>query len=505
MRILSVWALFTLRLVAGVIQGVVVEQATGLPLSRTLVRLDAVPNPGVEFKPAIVRTGRGGGFVFPSVPPGQYLLKSTRPGYFAAAHGQRRPNGAATPIEVTKDSNFFSTLSMRRLGAITGRVLDENGVGLPSMAVVAYRARPPLVIAGRAISDDRGVYRITGLLPGKYWVRSVAQTLDDGSGVLPTFAPELMELRDARVFRVELDVETPYADVRPIAGNLTSVAGTVVCPPDRTPPPVAIVTLSSDTGRRTTESGCNGGFSFQAVAPGNYMVTAVLRDYPESGYMEVRVDGRAQVSIPVLPNPQVSFEVRRAGSSEPPPIPVSLFGRRRDLSETEPDFEIPLPRATLAAGVWEMGATVGAGYYLESIASGMFAARRYAPAAPSNDRFDVNIETRGSARVRITVSDRPGNIEGHVAEGQKNIAGVPVFLWPQDEAARRSLRGAPQTITDIGGRFRFENLPPGDYRLLATFDISEVDEETLEAARAPSHKVSAGQRVPVELSVWVAP
>ena len=32
---------------------------------------------------------------------------------------------------------------MRHKGALTGRVLDENGVGTPGVPVVAYRARSP--------------------------------------------------------------------------------------------------------------------------------------------------------------------------------------------------------------------------------------------------------------------------------------------------------------------------------------------------------------------------
>ena len=89
---------------------------------------------------------------------------------------------------------------MRHKGALTGRVLDENGVGTPGVPVVAYRARLPLRTAGSSTSDDRGVFRIGGLEPGRYWVRSGAHTLEDRTGWLPTFAPEEGEVRNARLF-----------------------------------------------------------------------------------------------------------------------------------------------------------------------------------------------------------------------------------------------------------------------------------------------------------------
>ena len=163
---------------AGTIQGVVLEQASGRPLARTVVRLDSVPESGGGKKQGLTtRAALSGHFVFPAIAPGVYLLIAVREGYFPAAYGQRLPTGRGTPIYVSDDSNFFAEIRLRRKGAITGRVLDENGVARAGVSVLAYRARLPLRSAGTGLSDDRGVYRIHGLDPGKYWVRSAAHTL----------------------------------------------------------------------------------------------------------------------------------------------------------------------------------------------------------------------------------------------------------------------------------------------------------------------------------------
>jgi hypothetical protein len=174
-------------LAGGTIQGVVLEQASGRPLTRSIVRLDPVPTAGGARPPALTtRAGRSGQFVFPAVAPGSYLLVALRDGYFPAAYGQRVPIGRGTPIQVTADSDLFAELRLRHKGALTGRVLDENGVARAGVSVLAYRARLPLRSAGSAVSDDRGVFRVHGLEPGKYWARSAGHTLDDGSGWLPT-------------------------------------------------------------------------------------------------------------------------------------------------------------------------------------------------------------------------------------------------------------------------------------------------------------------------------
>ncbi|MDQ2948027.1 MAG: carboxypeptidase-like regulatory domain-containing protein, partial [Acidobacteriota bacterium] len=75
------------------------------------------------------------------------------------------------------------------------------------------------------------------------------------------------------------------------------------------------------------------------------------------------------------------------------------------------------------------------------------------------------------SRIRITVSDRAGQITGTVlGHVSKPVPGAPIFLWPVAESARRSLSGPLQVLSDTDGRFRFGSLPPGDYRLLASFD-----------------------------------
>jgi hypothetical protein len=133
------------------------------------------------------------------VPSGLYFLIASREGYFPAAYGQRLPAGRGVPLSTSADSTLTTELRMRHKGALTGRVLDENGVGASGVPVVAYRAQLPLRTAGRAIADDRGVFRIAGLAPGKYWVRSGTHILEDGTGWIPTFGPQSRELRNARV------------------------------------------------------------------------------------------------------------------------------------------------------------------------------------------------------------------------------------------------------------------------------------------------------------------
>jgi protocatechuate 3,4-dioxygenase beta subunit len=487
----------------GVVQGIILESYSGLPLARTLVRLQPIPqSSGAVATVQQTRAGRTGGFTFGAVPDGIYLLIATREGYFPAAFGQRRPDGQGTPIEVAKDSNVIAEIRMRRKGAITGRVLDENGVGMSGVTVLAYPARLPTRSAGRGIADDRGVYRIPFLDPGKYWIRSTPHILEDGSGRLPTFGSESHDSRQAIIHSVRVDAETQFADVRPLPGNLFSLQGNVACPGGE-----ATITLSSETGRKSTQAGCGGTYQFQALAPGDYEVFGTTAG-GLAGFIELSLRGNTTSgTIDLRPAPRVEAEVVRPGArtTGTPTIPVTLIGRRQDLSEIENLREITLPDRLLP-GHWEMTARVGPNQYVESIVNLGAGIRRRERPDKSPDAFDVFLDARDYARLRITVSDQAAHIAGTVTTGNKNpVAGAPVFLWPVTPDARRSLGGVKQTLSDVNGGYRFDGLPPGDYRLLATFDATFIDEELIEAAQAMAIRTELGKTLMIELPLWIAP
>jgi hypothetical protein len=500
---------------AGVITGTVLEQQSGRPLARTVVQLLPIPKSAGDvrkiddrqsndLKPLQTRAESSGVFTFPAVPDGLYLIIATREYYFRASYGQKRPSGQGMPVQVTGDSNLFAELRMRRMGVVTGRVLDENDIGMPDVGVVAYRARFPLHSVGRGVSDDRGVYRIFNLEPGKYWVRTVAHTLDDGSGRLPTFGSETMETRDARMHEVRVDEETAYADLRPVPGKVFQLGGRVMCPliDSEGHALIARVTLSSETERKTTQVPCGDGYRFQGLAPAVYEILAETKD-GYAGFVEQFVDRNLDsVSVNTAPSPQVDIELRKADTRGGVRTPITLMGHRQDLSDLEKDQPIAM-HDKLAPGHWLMSARVGATQYVESI-MGATVVRDRRPAQPS-DAFDVMIGS-GFARIVVTISDRAAQIDGSVVGvDSKAIPGAPVFLWPVTEAARRSIGGTKLVLTDVTGRYQFDGLPPGDYRVLATFDVSEVDAEILDLAGVAVTRLEIGQRLTAELPLWIAP
>jgi hypothetical protein len=487
---------------AGVVQGTVQEFASGYALSRTVVRLVPVPRAdNVNLKQLQLRSAGAGQFVFFNVPDGYYFLISTREGYFPGAYGQRRPNGQGTPILVTKDSDVFAQLKMHRKGAITGRVLDENGVGIEGVPIVAYRAHLPLRVAGHGTSDDRGVYRIHGLDAGKYWIRTTSHTLDDGSGILPTFGPQSREVREARAHDVRLDDDTPDADVHPEFGNLFQLGGEIQCFDG----PVK-VTLTSETLHRVTQVSCGSNYMFPSLSPALYEITAENLKDNQSGYLELFVDkATSSAHVKLQAPPTVNFYITQGNAGSAANFPVTVTGRRQDLYDAGAEQQIPTPTATLLPGHWEMTAQAGSDKYIRSITNNRGDVRREGQPEKSVEWFDIFVENRYNARISIIVSDKAGQITGIVSKEGKPVPGAPVFLWPLTDSSKRSLKGYRMVIADTDGKYTLEGLPPGDYRMLATYDFTDIDEAALDEGLAITVHATESQRTQADLPLWISP
>ena len=471
-------------------------------MARTRVRLAPVPSPGSVPKPITVRTALSGHFIFTGVPDGLYLITAIRDHYFPASYGQRLPHGQGTPLQVTADADIFAELRMHRMGAVTGRVLDENGIGLSDVNVVAYRTRLPLRIAASAVSDDRGVYRIHGLDPGKYWVRTGPLTLDDGSTFVPTFAPESIESRDARAFVVAVDGETPDADLRIIPGRLANLTITLQCQPMGM---MAIASVASETGRSSANISCGDSHRFDGLAPGPYEISAQTQDNTQFGFTELMVNHDQYASVLMAPPPRMNIVFEGVAGTAGTNPSITLLARQQSLAETGPEREIKPPQTTLAPGHWEIRARTQPGVYVDAITDPYSGIRRPFRIERPSDRFDIFVESRFQASIRVRFSDKAAAITGAVQTDGKPVAGVPVFLWPVAEQARRSLGGAVQTLSDVNGQFDFESLPPGDYRLLATFDLNEVDQESMDLAQAATIHVEPSQQLQIALKPWIGP
>lgn len=157
-----------------------------------------------------------GTFTFDSLPPGRYTLTATKDASVTVVYGQRRLGRPGTPLVLAEGQRITDlTLRVPRGAVVTGTVLDENAQPLPGATVRVARsalqsgARTFVPAGSPQMTDDRGVFRIYGLMPGEYIVSAFAP-LGQGPST-----PEIKAVTEADVRRAMNEVRTPASSSRP--------------------------------------------------------------------------------------------------------------------------------------------------------------------------------------------------------------------------------------------------------------------------------------------------
>ncbi len=172
----------------GLLVGQVVDAISARPVPNVIVALSGLPaarTGAAAGRPAEVPrilTGSDGRFVFRDLPAGSFGVSVTKLGYTPSGIGVRRPRGPSQQITLSDGQRVGNlTLRMWKQGSISGSVVDETGEPLVGIRVRGFRRGglpdpQRLNVAGSALTDDRGVYRIGPLDAGEYVVGVVSRT-----------------------------------------------------------------------------------------------------------------------------------------------------------------------------------------------------------------------------------------------------------------------------------------------------------------------------------------
>jgi hypothetical protein len=459
---------------AAVIRGTVVENLTSKLVARALVVV--APLGGTAGDERTMRTDKLGGFEF-KVPAGVYMVTAKRRGFMTTEYGQKRWNSAGELVTLEDSVATFLTIRLPRFSAVSGTVYDDNEIGLPDHEVNVYRAITPPELIAHGTTDERGRYRVGGLTPGRYVVRTGGGQYEDGS-YLPTFSRETGRYEQAQIAEVYLEQQTGNIDIRPLPGRTYSLSVAVETDPPWVP---VTLTIASEMGRRIVEA---KQYTFTGLAPGSYEVYAEsLPGYPQQGaYQRVQVPGPA-ASLMCEPAVAVNITGDSAEKGE-------LWVRRHDLAGVGPITVVAAKDARLVYGRWDLLLRPPNGYHVGSAYS---ASRR--------DRVD------GWNEVTVTRYSRPGF---RILSGTGSIGGVVkdapfalVYLEGYDTTTRQRVGELWTARADAQGRYRFEGVAPGAYRLLSTFEYLAPDTETITLASPVSVTVDAHGMVSKDLDLWV--
>jgi hypothetical protein len=215
------------------------------------------------------------------------------------------------------------------------------------------------------------------------------------------------------------------------------------------------------------------------------------------GYTEILIERNlTKYALPMSEVRETRFILEGGAPSE---STTPAFVRRKDLAGVGASEPVTLGagRVALFPGRWEFLATPPDGYYISR-----FSGSRNNDARPDgwNEILISNF-----SRFTITVSNGPGGLHGTVKSSNAPAAAAPVFLETWDPVTRRRLLDLRETRTDMRGNYRFDNLAPGDYRVLSTYEYATPDSGAFDAAGALSLRIESSTNPQTDLELYGIP
>ena len=452
--------------------------------------------------------------------PGSYRIAVSADNYVPAEYGQRSLRGSGKVIYLDSGERLKDlTVRVVPTGVIKGRIADETGSPAEQVPVqilrVVYNAfgQRLMDVGSTAVTDDRGEYRLYDVVPGPYYLNvggmagagiSNAAFVDILSAGGPVrvppqparasfyknaYYPGVSELDRATLIDVHAGAES-VADMMVRRANRYRVRGRII--DSRTgKAPVngsVFLTYHTPTGG-TTARGNNvnpetGAFEFRDVVPAAYTLEAQTQDTPlqtgnSASEQIASAFARQTVRVPINVESDLddvvltisaptTVEGRLTLAGEPLSVLPGLDRVRPGLRQFANGGVLSVgPSAQLSGnGTFNMG-SVRDGHYKFGIAG--LPAGFYVEKAEIDglDLLNDPIGFSGSSSKTLEVVLRrgAGAISGRVTDNQEDaIAGIQVVLVPDQ---RRRLDLYTTAVTDRSGRFKFEAIPPGSYRVFS--------------------------------------
>lgn len=534
--------------ITGTIRGRL-SASDGQPLMNANVMVQSLSGTPVA-KPA--RPDADGKFVFEDLSPGAYIVLGTAPGYI----DQSTTRGSALewPRYII-GSNV--NVNMIRGGVITGLVTNPKGepmVGVPVHAANTGSEDSSMLsfISGGGLSetDDRGVYRIYGLLPGQYIVQAggkgvFGQFTASGFDIdVPTFYPS--STRDTAVpVSVRGGNETTGIDIKykgteghsvsgVVLGNIeaSSAAGavTIVLAHASTASILSIEIAGAADPRRA--------FSFNGVADGDYDLFASYLINPKENALigtkriSIRGGDMTGIELPLTPlgslagtitldpiKPEAKCDKRGSLVIEtilklPPDDPKKVTNKLtamyaglgqltdkgefslRNLEAARYRLDIKLPSESWYVRAVNLpGRAVQTTTTVSSAQSALPEKGAQPPAISANAvgwQGTVTIRSGDSLTgVSILVGQDAAGLRGRAApEGAVIREGTRVYLVPVDREQANNVLRYSETFVKRDGTFAFTNLAPGRYFILSRVEPpTETGTQSRPVAWEPAARV----------------
>jgi hypothetical protein len=499
-----------------------------------------------------VNTNDKGNFEFANLPPGSYYLLATHTGMIMEG---ARLAGMLINVEAGQSPNL--NLVLLSGGAITGRILNEEGEPMQNVSVAAQRyvytvAGRRLTVAKRATSDDKGEFRLFSLKPGSYLLLADAArgSVEDGDATGIAIGPALNagaskqdqkiyaptyyqnesspEQASTIVLKPGEEIQANFALVRVSAHHISGkISGVAVPKSADKPEQFRCIVMAMRQGSPFPVSmalmGKDSTFDIGAVVPGKYKITVMQ---PEA---EGAVTGSKDVVVSSTDVTGVNISLH-SGTTQVRGVIRAEGDSKLDYSKL---FVVLMPAADTDPELADMAEGFGNGSGSAEVGKdGTFKL----DVEPSPKPYQIVLSARNSGledwftskilfagkdvvesgvkitdaeqrTVEVFVSDKGAMIEGTVLDGEKKpFPNAEVIALPSDPKLRKRIDLMQKTTADQLGHFKLRGVRPGEYIVFALEDAQQqpfMEDAFLkqDSSQTQTVKAEAGAKQKLELQV----
>ena len=524
----------------GTISGRVVTD-TGQPLAGATLFIRAMNSVNSSRS---TTSDADGNFRVNGLEPGLYTIVANAPAY------------ATDPVSMMAYYRLGDTvrLELIRGGVVTGTVTSSSGEPVVGVRVRALRIRDvqgqtprlPSFSFQEQSTDDRGIYRIYGLLPGTYLVsaggggRFSSNTFNPFENDAPTFAPSSTR-DDAAEISVRAGEESS-ADIRYRGESGYGISGTVKATGASGVSVTVKAAGSSAPLAGTFQLPGARGFAFNGLTDGEYVLRAqevlsgqqtAIPLLASSPAKRVTIKGASVTGVELVTMPMTSIggrivlepsKIAECQGKRPPLFAEMLVQLHQQVKEPNDDEQLYAGLIGGAASPDGKGALLWRNvmpgryrfeprfyahyWYLQSITINTTGPKPQKIDAAAN--WTVARSGEQITSLTITLAEGAASIHGRLplAEGATVQPGTIFYLVPAEpDKATDVLRFF---MTDVGadGTFTVNSIPPGKYWALLQTNVdppvatlAKLREPETEAAtaRAKLRRTAEAKKTEIEL------
>jgi hypothetical protein len=450
---------------------------TGRPVKYATVQLYAelsgTMGLGGNISPSTV-TDKNGHFNFEDLPPGTYRLNMYQVGYLD-------PSGSGEPPlqVVVEEGPEITDLEVVLVagGAVTGRVLDEDGDPIINTPVMAWNKQENGYFQQmtQAQTDDRGVYRLFGLRPGEYVIglQIPARGGQRSSSGL-TYYPGVLTQKEARVISVSSGGEVAGIDFSLQPGKGGKLVGRVTVHSTNKPVAQVPVGLSGESFSLSTTTASDGSYEFTDLPQGTfqlYVTPAQKNIMPLQKQVKIESQGTTRVDVQVEEGAEISGLIELIGNR--PMMNSDQLYVNAEVVALEGDSQ------NMYAGSQSARVSSDSTFVVGGLPSARI---RFTIQAPNNRYFlkavhqgdtecrrgEVSIRAgKRVSDIRLILSDEVGDVRGLVRQHEGPAKPCQVVLVPAEESQWNDYRTYRTGWSNGQEPFIIQGVPAGRYLMFA--------------------------------------